>query len=153
MSCDSTIYRQCTCNLGQTNCGFKREYHREEINPCGRGHCYNSQGTHKDSQRCIYDSRNILRKWNTVFIFLSRKIILTAVINLSDRKSITIFKSFKELEMYDLKCGFRITTLHVDSKFAPTQELIHEITGWGIVNIASDSENVSEIERQIRAEK
>ena len=55
--------------------------------------------------------------------------------------------------MYYLKRGFQITTLHVDSKFAPTQELIHEITGWGIVNIASDSENVSEIERQIRAEK
>ena len=63
---------------------------------------------------CIYDSRHILCKWNTIFILLSCKIILTAVIHLADRISIKIFKPFKEIYMYYFKRGFQITTLHVD---------------------------------------
>ena len=31
--------------------------------------------------------------------------------------------------MYYLKCGFQITTSHVESKFAPLQALIQEIPG------------------------
>ena len=47
--------------------------------------------------------------------------------HLDDIKAITMFKSFKEMYMYYLKRGFRITTLHVDGEFAALQALIHEV--------------------------
>ena len=95
LSCDGPIHRHFTCNLGQKNCGFEREDHQEESNPPARVHIYNSQGNHQASQICIYDRRYILRKWNTIFISLSRKNIFTKISHLSDRKSITSFKALK----------------------------------------------------------
>ena len=55
--------------------------------------------------------------------------------------------------MYYLKRGFQITTLHVDNEFAPLRALIQDIPGGVRVNLASFSEHVSEIERQIRVSK
>ena len=67
--CEGPIYWNYTWNLGQNKCGFKRKDHEEETNPRGRGHFYDSQGTRKTPQRCIYDSRNIIFKWNILFYF------------------------------------------------------------------------------------
>ena len=58
------------------------------------------------------------------FILLSQNIKFTTVSHLEDRKSTTIFISFKEIYMYYLKHVFQITTLHVDGEFVPIQELI-----------------------------
>ena len=55
--------------------------------------------------------------------------------------------------MYYWKCGFWITTLHVDDEFEPLQELIHKIPGGPRVNLSSSSEHVSYIERLIRVAK
>ena len=63
------------------------------------------------------------------FISLSYNINVSIVINLEYRKSITTFKAFKQICMYYLKRGFRITTLHVDGKFAKLQSLLQVITG------------------------
>ena len=87
------------------------------------------------------------------FISLSFNITFTVVIHPADRKSIVIFKTFKEIYMYYLKCGFQITTLHVDGKFAPLQALMHEIPGGGRFELASASEHVPEIERLILVPK
>ena len=61
------------------------------------------------------------------FILFGHNITFTALIHIEDRKSITIFKYFKEIYMYYLKRGFQITTLHVDGEFAPLQALIQDI--------------------------
>ena len=67
-----------------------------------------------------------------------------------DIKSITLFKALKEIYMYYLKHIFHITTLHVDVKFSPLQELIQEMPGGPRVNLSSASEHVTEIERRIQ---
>ena len=81
------------------------------------------------------------------FISLGRNITFTVAIHIENRKYITTFKYFNKIYMYDLKRGFKITTLHVDDEFSPLQELIQEILGGLRVNLASDSEHVPEIER------
>ena len=48
--------------------------------------------------------------------------------------------------MYYLKYGFQITTLHVDGKFAPLQELIKEMPGGLRVNPERARKHVTEIE-------
>ena len=60
-----------------------------------------------------------------------------------------LFKAYKKIYMYDLKHGFRITTLHVDGEFLQLQALIHKIPKYPRVNPASASEHVSETEIQI----
>ena len=55
--------------------------------------------------------------------------------------------------MYYLKCGFKITTLHVDGEFSILQALTQEIPVWPRVNLSSASEHVTEIEIQIRGAK
>ena len=55
--------------------------------------------------------------------------------------------------MHDLKRGFQFTTIHVDVEFAPFQALVQEMPGGAIVNLASASKHVSEIERHIRVAK
>ena len=87
------------------------------------------------------------------FISLSLNINFTVVRYLEKIKPIKIFKAFKEIYIYYLKRGFQITTLHVDGKFAPLKALIQEIPGGPKVNLASDSEHVTDIERQIQLEK
>ena len=82
-----------------------------------------------------------------------RNINFTAVSHPGNRKATIIFKYFKEIYMYYLKYGFQITTLHVDGKFAPLKALIQEMPGGPKVNLASDSEHVTDIERQIQLEK
>ena len=47
-----------------------------------------------------------------LFLTLSKKILFTAVDNISSRKVDTIFKAFKEIYSYYMKSGFHITTLH-----------------------------------------
>ena len=42
--------------------------------------------------------------------------------------------------MYYLKCGFQITSLHVDGNFAPLRSLVQEISGGGVFNLASANE-------------
>ena len=44
--------------------------------------------------------------------------------------------------MYYLKRGFKITTQHVDSEFAPLQALSQEIPGGTRVKLESASEHV-----------
>ena len=51
--------------------------------------------------------------------------------------------------MYYLNCGFKITILHVDRKFAPLQSFIQEMSWKAQVDLSSSIENVTEIERQI----
>ena len=53
--------------------------------------------------------------------------------------------------MYYLKHSFQITTLYVDGKLAPLQELIQEMTWELRVNLSSASEYVPEIDRGIQA--
>ena len=88
-----------------------------------------------------------------LFIFLSCKIIFTVVRHLSDRKSNTIFKDFKEIYIYYMKRGFWIKTLHVYGESAPLQELIHDMHEGPHVNLESSSEHVSDTGRQIQVEK
>ena len=65
--------------------------------------------------------------------------------NITERKPNTIFKYFKEIYIYYIKHGFQITTLHVNDKFSPLQELIHGIPVRPRVNLASANENVTNI--------
>ena len=53
------------------------------------------------------------------FITISRKIIFTAGNHIDKRKVETIFKAFKEIYSYYMKCGLLITTLHANGAFAP----------------------------------
>ena len=62
---------------------------------------------------------------------MSHSITFTTLIHIEYRKTITIFKYFKEIYRYDLKHDFQIITLHVDGEFAPHQALIHEMQGGG----------------------
>ena len=57
------------------------------------------------------------------FISLSCNFKFTTGIHIYGRKSITIFNDFKQLYMYYLKRGFRITTLHVDVEFSITSRI------------------------------
>ena len=82
-----------------------------------------------------------------MFIFLSRKIIFTTANHITDRKAITIFKDLKEIYMQYINSNFIITTLHVDGKFLPIQELINEMPGRPWFNLASANEHVPNIER------
>ena len=52
--------------------------------------------------------------------------------------------------MYCLKRGFRITTLHVDGKFAPLKTMIKSVPAGPMLNIASRNEHVPDIKRRIR---
>jgi hypothetical protein len=58
------------------------------------------------------------------FLTLSRKIFFTAVNHLTDRTVPQIFKAFKKMHQYYLKCGFHITTVRADVEFAPLKTLI-----------------------------
>ena len=60
------------------------------------------------------------------FLDLSRKKGFTAVNYIDNRKVETIFKDFKEIYSYYMKCEFHITTLHVDGEFSPLQYMIYE---------------------------
>ena len=55
--------------------------------------------------------------------------------------------------MYYLKCGFRITTQHVDSESSPLQSWINNITGGSRENLEIDSEYFPKIERIIHVTK
>ena len=70
------------------------------------GEIYNFQGNHQASQKYIYDNRLILCKWNTIPPPLSCNIAFTAVINLADRKFMTIFKAIQEIYMYCINVVF-----------------------------------------------
>ena len=54
-------------------------------------------------------------------ITLSRNIDFTAPSHLTTQTSIYIFKYFWRINVFYLKCGFRITTLHADGEFATLQ--------------------------------
>lgn len=84
---------------------------------------------------------------------LSCKITFTVVNHLANRKVKEIFKAFKEIYQFYLKRGFRITTVHVDGKFAPLQALIQAMPGGPRVNLASTNEHVPEIKRRVRVVK
>ena len=84
---------------------------------------------------------------------LSRKICFTAVNHLSSRSTRQIFEAFKEIYLYYLQRGFRITTVSADGEFAPLQAFIESLPGGPRVNLASANEHVPEIERRIRVVK
>ncbi len=87
------------------------------------------------------------------FLTLSRKICFTAVNHLADRTVPQIFKAFKEIYLYYLHRGFRITTVHADGEFEPLKPLIEALPGGPLVNLTSRNEHVPEIERRIRVVK
>ena len=87
------------------------------------------------------------------FLSLSRKISFTAVNHLANRTVPQIFKAFKEIYVYYLQRGFRITTVSADGEFAPLKNIIEMMPGGPRVNLASANKQVPEIERQIRVVK
>ena len=52
-----------------------------------------------------------------LFLNPSSKICFTAVNRITNRKVETIFKAFKKIYSYYMKCGFHITTIHADEDF------------------------------------
>ena len=92
---------------------------------------------------------------NTIpfFLSLSRKISFTAVNHLANRKVPNVFKAFKEIYVYYMQRGFRITTVSADGEFAPLKSLIEMLPGGPRVNLTSANEHVPEIERRIRVVK
>jgi hypothetical protein len=84
---------------------------------------------------------------------LSRNITSTAINHLADRTVPQIFKAFKEIYQYYLRCGFRITVVHADGEFAPLKPLIESIQVGPVVKLAITNEHVPKIERPIRVGK
>jgi hypothetical protein len=87
------------------------------------------------------------------FLALSRKIAFTAINHLMDHTVPHIFKAFKEIYQYYLQRGFHITVVHADGEFAALKPLIESIPGGSVVNLASDNEQLPEIECRIRVVK
>ena len=87
------------------------------------------------------------------FLTHSRKISFTAVNHLANRTISQIFSAFKNIYVYYLQRGFRITTVSADGEFGPLQNLIEAMPGGPSVNLASANEHVPEIERRIRVVK
>ena len=85
---------------------------------------------------------------NTIpfFLTLSRVIYFTAVNHLASRATNAIFRAFKEIYLYYLHRGFRITTIHADGEFEALKPLIEVLPGRPFVNLASRNEHVPEIE-------
>jgi hypothetical protein len=90
---------------------------------------------------------------NPFFLTIIYKMTLAAINRLADRMVPQIFKAFKEIYEYYLKRGFHITVVHADGEFAPLKLLIESIPGGPVVNLASATENVPEIEHLIRVVK
>ena len=76
------------------------------------------------------------------FLMMSWKLCFTAVNHLMNRTVPEIFKAFKEI----YTCGFCITKVHVDGEFEPLKPLIESLPGGPMVNLASSSRHVPEIE-------
>jgi hypothetical protein len=87
------------------------------------------------------------------FLTLSRKICFTAVNHLSSRSTRQIFEACKEIYLYYLQRGFRITTVSADGEFAPLQAYNESLPGGPRVNLASANEHAPKIERRIRVVK
>ena len=68
-----------------------------------------------------------------------------AVNNLANQKFPDIFHAFKDIYIYYLQRGFRISTLHVDGEFAPLNTMIESIPAGPMVNLASRNKHVPEI--------
>ena len=60
------------------------------------------------------------------FLTLIRKICFEAVNNLANIKLETIFKTFKEIYIYYMKCGFDNTTIHADGELTPLQGMVYK---------------------------
>ena len=91
---------------------------------------------------------------NISFILtLSRKICFTAVNHLADRMVPQIFAAFKEIYQYYLHCGFCITTVNSEGKFALLQSLIESLPYGPMINLASANAHLPEIEQKIRVVK
>ena len=73
--------------------------------------------------------------------------------HLANRTVPQIFAAFKEIYQYYMHCGFCITTVHSDRKFAPLQALVASLPGGPVINLASTNKHVPEIERKIRVVK
>ena len=58
------------------------------------------------------------------FLSLSRQIYFTGLSHLPDRSKKQIFQDFKELFIFYIRHGFRITTVHSNGKFAPLKPMI-----------------------------
>ena len=85
----------------------------------------------------------------TLFIPLSRNISFTATIHFPTQKSRDIFKYFWCINVFYLKCGFIITTVHYDGYFFTVWELIAEILSRPMVNLTSAYEHIPKIEQRI----
>ena len=72
----------------------------------------------------------------------SRKISFTAVNHLAKHTIPQIFSVFKNIYVYYLQRGFRITTVNADGEFGSLHNLIEAMPGGPSVNLASANEHV-----------
>ena len=71
------------------------------------------------------------------FHSLSRKIYFTGVSHLPGRSKKQIFQAFKELFIFYIRHGFRISTVHADGEFAPLKPIIECMPGVPYANVTA----------------
>ena len=79
------------------------------------------------------------------FLSLSRKIYFTGVSHLPGRSKKQIFRAFKELFIFYIRYGFRITTVHSDGNFAPFKPMIEGMPGGPYFNVTAANEHAPDI--------
>ena len=84
------------------------------------------------------------------FLSLSRQIYFTGLSHLPDRSKKQIFQDFKELFIFYIRHGFRITTVHYNGKFAPLKPMIKGMPGGPYVNVTAANEHAPDIKQRIR---
>jgi hypothetical protein len=80
---------------------------------------------------------------------LSHNLCFTTITHLADRTIETTYKAFKGIFIYYLQRGFQITVVTADGEFAPLQQLMVELPGSLMLNLASANENEPYMERRI----
>jgi hypothetical protein len=83
-------------------------------------------------------------------ITYSRRMCLTTVKWLDNRKIAGVFAALREVFQAHHKRGFYITTVHGDSEFAPLQPFFDEMSQSPKLILAAKGDHVPEIERRIR---
>ena len=79
------------------------------------------------------------------FLTVIRKICFTAVNHCANQKFQEIFHAFKDVYMYYLQQGFRITTLHVAGEFSPLKTMIESMPAVQMFNLTIKNKHVPEI--------
>ncbi len=87
------------------------------------------------------------------FTTYSLIICFLLVMQLSNRKALTIFNALKSMCGYYLQQGFKVVFIKGDGKFAPLEAWMATVYGAPKLNLESANEHVPEIERKIRVVK